>query len=80
MGSPNLLSQGETAGNRSDAVAVGKSPFQDETEFCNDKGTTCLTNPATQFDVLQGSFYDKITVEIPLGKKYATEIFDARIF
>ena len=23
---------------------------EDKTPFCNDKGTTCLTNPATQFD------------------------------
>lgn len=25
-------------------------PCEDKTPFCNDKGTTCLTNPATQFD------------------------------
>jgi hypothetical protein len=38
-----------------------------------------LTNPATQFDVLQGSFYDKITAETPPGKKYATEFFESGV-
>jgi len=38
-----------------------------------------LTNPATQFDVLQGSFYDKITAEIPLGTKCATDFWESGI-
>jgi len=38
-----------------------------------------LTNPATQFDVLQGSFYDKIIAETPPGRKCATDFFEGGI-
>jgi len=31
--------------------------WQDETEFRNDKGTTCLTKPATQSNMLPDTFF-----------------------
>lgn len=80
MGFPENISQGET----SDAIAPMRQQsashlWQDETEFCNDKGTTCLTKPATQSDMLPDTFCTKIIVGKRIAKKWATQFFDKAV-
>lgn len=53
--------------------------WQDETEFRNDKGTTCLTKPATQSNMLPDTFFTKITAGKRLAKKWATQFFDKAV-
>ena len=53
-------------------------PRQYETSFCNDKGTTCLTNPATQVTVSRVLYDTKITAEKRLAGKCATLLFEGR--
>ena len=51
-----LISQGETAAVPLRCRASGKSLLGEQTEFCGHKSTTCLENPATQGNVIPGSF------------------------
>lgn len=51
-----LISQGETAVVPLRCRASGKSLLGEQTEFCGHESTTCLENPATQGNVIPGSF------------------------
>ena len=51
-----LISRCETAAVPLRCRASGKSLLGEQTEFCGHKSTTCLENPATQGNVIPGSF------------------------
>ena len=67
-----LISRCETAAVPLRCRASGKSLLGEQTEFCGHKSTTCLENPATQGNIIPGSFYAKITVERGFRTKCTT--------